>query len=515
MIRSLLSRSAVAATFAAAVTVAGPAPMALAGTINVTTQVDEFSDPGPGAGCSLREAIQAANTDSPFGGCTGATAGTDTINVPAGTYTLTGAAGEDANVSGDLDIDSPVTLDPTGVVVIDGGLVDRVLDILPGAGLTAADLRITRGDSTSGGGVRNLSGTVVLTGVTLNGNEGGEGGALFNDGTATLRNVTLSGNSATINGGGMYNSGTATLNNVTIVENSADQDANGSGDGGGIFVQSGTVTPSNTIVGDNTDRSTGADPRHNDCSGTLTSGGYNLIEDTTGCTITGTTTGNITGQDPQLFRLQDNGGPTPTHALKHISPALDTGNPAQPGTGGSACEGTDQRGFPRPQGPRCDMGAFELLQPSELLCLGKPVTIRGTPGADILVGTTRRDVILALNGDDVVDALGGKDRVCAGAGNDRVLGRSGRDQVAGQAGNDRAIGHGGDDVLRGQGGRDRLKGKGGNDTLRGGPKPDRLKGGAGNDTLRGGPKPDRLNGGAGTDTCRGGGGRDVIRRCER
>lgn len=468
-------------------------PSALAGTINVNTTADEYNT---GAACSLREAILAANSDAPFGGCTGAAPGPDTINLPAGTYTLTGAAGEEANVSGDLDIASPVTFDPTGKVVIDGGLVDRVLDLQPGSSLTASDLTITRGDVTSGGGIRNVSGTLTLMGVTLSGNLGGNGGAIFNDGTATLRNVTLSGNVATLGGGGLYNSGTATLNNVTIADNTADNDANGSGDGGGIFVPSGTVTLSNTIVGDNIDKSTGTDPKHNDCSGTLASGGYNLIEDTTGCTIGGVATGNLTGVDPRLEALADNGGPTLTHALRNNSPALDAGNPAAPASGPSACESTDQRGTKRPQGPRCDIGSFEREQPTEVQCLGRPVTISGTSGNDIITGTTKRDVIRALGGDDTIDALGGNDRVCAGSGNDRVLARSGGDQVAGGSGNDRAIGHGGDDLLRGQGGRDRLKGKGGNDTL------------------RGGAEPDRLNGGAGTDTCRGGGGRDVIRRCE-
>jgi Ca2+-binding RTX toxin-like protein len=256
------------------------------------------------------------------------------------------------------------------------------------------------------------------------------------------------------------------------------------------------VTISNTLLGGNQDKSTGADPNHPDCSGSVTSGGSNLIQNTTGCTVGGTTTGNITGSNPQLMALADNGGPTPTHALRKGSPAVDAGNPAAPGSGATACETTDQRSIPRPQGPRCDIGSFEREQPSEVQCLGRPVTMTGTSGNDVLTGTTKRDVIRALGGDDVIDALGGNDRVCAGAGNDRVNGRSGRDVVAGGAGNERIRGAGGDDDLRGQGGRDRLKGKGGDDVL------------------RGGPEPDALNGGGGIDTCRGGGGRDRIRRCE-
>ena len=38
-------------------------------TITVTTTSDEYNTSGTGAGCSLREAITAANTDAPFGGC--------------------------------------------------------------------------------------------------------------------------------------------------------------------------------------------------------------------------------------------------------------------------------------------------------------------------------------------------------------------------------------------------------------------------------------------------------------
>lgn len=471
-------------------------PSALAGTISVTTTTDQFNT---GTECSLREAVEAANTDADFGGCTGAAAGPDTITLPAGTYTLTIAPTPDGNADGDLLIGSDITLDPTGAVRIDGGMIDRVFSVGSAGALTASDLTITRGVTPDQGAAILSGGSLTLTGVTLTGNQTGLGGGAISNagGTATLKNVTISGNQAGGDGGGLNNvSGTATLNNVTLAGNVADSDASGDGDGGGIFNDAGTTAVSNTIIGDNTDGSTGGSPRAPDCAGTIQSGGYNLIEDVGGCTIAGVTTGNIFNRNPQLFSLADNGGSTPTHALRKGSDAVDGGNPAAPGSSATACETTDQRGIPRPQGPRCDIGSFEREQPSEVQCLGRPVTMTGTSGNDVLTGTPKRDVIRALGGDDVIDALGGNDRVCAGAGNDRVNGRSGRDVVAGGAGNDRVRGAGGDDDLRGQGGRDRLKGKGGDDLL------------------RGGPKRDNLNGGAGTDTCRGGGGRDRIRRCE-
>jgi hypothetical protein len=56
--------------------------------------------------------------------------------------------------------------------------------------------------------------------------------------------------------------------------------------------------------------------------------GYNLIETTTNCILSGTMVGNVTGQDPKLGPLQNNGGSTPTQALLPGSPAIDTGNPA-------------------------------------------------------------------------------------------------------------------------------------------------------------------------------------------
>ena len=58
--------------------------------------------------------------------------------------------------------------------------------------------------------------------------------------------------------------------------------------------------------------------------------------------------------DPLLGPLQDNGGPTFTHALLPGSPAIDH-IPAE------NCEvTTDQRGVARPQGAACDIGAYEL-----------------------------------------------------------------------------------------------------------------------------------------------------------
>jgi hypothetical protein len=84
----------------------------------------------------------------------------------------------------------------------------------------------------------------------------------------------------------------------------------------------------------------------------------NLIENISGATITGTTTGNILGQDPKLGLLASNGGPTLTHALLPGSPAIEAADPAN-------VLPSDQRGFARPKDGdrngvvRADIGAFE------------------------------------------------------------------------------------------------------------------------------------------------------------
>ena len=63
------------------------------------------------------------------------------------------------------------------------------------------------------------------------------------------------------------------------------------------------------------------------------------------------------GLNPRLGPLQNNGGPTPTHALLAGSPARNAADPARPGSGYPACGPLDQRG--RSRDARCDMGAFE------------------------------------------------------------------------------------------------------------------------------------------------------------
>lgn len=203
-----------------------------------------------------------------------------------------------------------------------------------------------------GGGVWNTA-TMTVDASTINGNAADfQGGGFANLGTLTLTNSTVSGNQAEDSGGGIRNQGTLTLASVTIFGNETQAS------GGGISSASGSATLRNTIVAGNIASDPGAD-----CAGTLVSQGYNLLQSTTGCTIGGTTTGNVVGRDPQLGGLTSNGGPTKTHSLPRTSPAIDAANPAS--SGATTCPSTDQRASKRPRDgngdgtARCDIGAYE------------------------------------------------------------------------------------------------------------------------------------------------------------
>jgi CSLREA domain-containing protein len=382
----------------------------------VVTTTDDVVDPTDGE-TSLREAIAYAN----------AHAGEDTITFSSRfdtqqTITLSGT---------ELELTDPATTTITGpganLLAINGGGLSRVFNVGVGASAALSGLTITGGNADNGGGLSN-SGTATLTDCTVSANSAtGGGGGIFNSTgdpndpipTLTLNNCTISGNSVSPgNGGGVFNSGTATLTNCTISENSVsavqfsgggyEPPPPGSGAGGGVF-NSGTATLTNCTISKNSASGLFVDRHGNflgsffgrggglsgegftlantivagnsaelaapDVSGSVTSGGHNLIGITDGSTdpvggnpwllsdLTGTST---LPRDPMLDSLANHGGPTPTMALLAGSPAINAGTSA-------GAPSTDQRGLGRVGA--VDIGAFEYQTPVQV-----PSTTTATGG---------------------------------------------------------------------------------------------------------------------------------------
>lgn len=279
------------------------------------------------------------------GGAGIANAGTGTatlLNVRVESNTADGRGGGIAN-AGEMQIMNSSVASNASLTDDGGGIVNEgVLSLLLS--------EVTGNRAKSGAGIDNIKGSVKINDSTLAENAAtSDGGGVFNSGTVSAVNATISGNTAGGAGGGIANraEGSVTLNNATIAGNTA------TGEGGGIAnAATATVSLSNSILASNTG-ATGAD-----CGGVVTSGGYNLIQSSGGCTLQGDPAGNVVGQDAKLAVLAKNDGPTRTRAPQAGSPAVDGGNPGKATGSGGTCAPADQRGVPREKG-RCDIGAFE------------------------------------------------------------------------------------------------------------------------------------------------------------
>jgi CSLREA domain-containing protein len=416
-------------------------------TIDVGTTADQY---GSGAGCGLREAVQAANANAAFGGCQ-AGSGADLIRLPGGTYRLTIApAGADLNDTGDLDNLGALEIRRRGraAVVINANSIDRGIE--SSGPLSLRNLEVRNGSSPdNGGGILNVVGQLTLENVTLAGNRAAiDGGGLSNYSNASLVNTTVSGNRADGSGGGIHAPGSSatTLRNVTVAGNSADADANGNGEGGGFSTQD-TFSTYDSLIGDNSDASPDAGDKNPDCySGPDFFPRYTLIEVFKPATcLVGFNPGtNITGLAPGLGPLRDNGGGVRTRAILG-GPALNAGG----SSGLDSCATTDQRGLARVLGGQCDLGAYERVA-----CKGLAATRVGSNARDVLRGTAGRDVFALFAGNDEAKGLGGGDVFCGGKGRDRLRGGRGRDRLFGGQGRDTLLGGPGRDKLRGGGGKD-------------------------------------------------------------
>ena len=250
-----------------------PPSSVLAASFNVS----RFDDPVPGScspgDCSLREAILAAN----------ASLGADTIDLPAGTYTLSiSGKNEDSNLTGDLDILDALTINglSTGATITAaGGWDDRIIDS-PIAGFTISltGLTIAGGNLSSGGGggIRSVAALTMIncfiqdnqafeaagmetsdslfmvSTIVRRNASGSTGGGLTMFGPSIIELSTITGNSASTSGGGIYYGGSLLqLIGSTISGNSA------AWYGGGIEMLGTTISINGSTISDNTSFGTG------------------------------------------------------------------------------------------------------------------------------------------------------------------------------------------------------------------------------------------------------------------
>jgi len=201
--------------------------------------------------CSLRDAILISNSNGQD----------DTIHVPAGHYTLTiPGVGEDAGLTGDLDIESPdmVTIvgEGPGVTIIDGNALDRVfhIDHFGNGTVILEGLTITGGATDfSGGGIFNWDATLIINSCEITGNHVNgttnpfKGGGISNEeGLLWINDTVISHNSSENQAGGVYSGETATTQFVrcALHDNSAST-------GGGMYTR-GTSYFNNVTFFDNT-----------------------------------------------------------------------------------------------------------------------------------------------------------------------------------------------------------------------------------------------------------------------
>ena len=370
------SRAFAVAGVACAVLTFG-ATQAQGATLTVTRTDDPVSSTCTPSDCSLRAAITQANID----------AANDTIVIPAGNYQLTSAAGGDISINATVTLMGPgaafVTIVPAATysgLTISSGTV--VISGVTFAGSTAPN---------SGGGI-SATGTAALTlnsdRFTNNGVSGQtDGGALYDDSTGPLTiNASLFDSNKGYNGAAVWSAGPTRIVNSTFINNTGGN-TSANGEGGAVQLDTGTLV-NDTFTGNECFNGSG-------CGGAVWGGSismadtivagnlaYDPVSNTTATDNCGVSAITVTGPDledattcdgftihgdPKLGPLQDNGGPTNTLALASGSPAINAGS-------NSSCAAVDQRGVARPQGPSCDIGAFEFQMPA---ISGKP-TLSGT-----------------------------------------------------------------------------------------------------------------------------------------
>ena len=240
--------------------------------ITVTSAADNMTVDGQ---VTLREAIEAANTDTRVDGST-AGSGADTIQFAAG------LSGQTILLDGEeLQINSSLTINGLGadLLTIDGDDSSRIFQVAFGSTVTISGLTLTNGFADEGGAIENSSANLTLNNLKITFNEAGIGGAIF--GAATVNNCTITDNVATsTQGGAIRNSsgGTLNINGSTFARNRV---MNGGKGGGAIYDRgNGVITIVNSTFTENSSADDGGAIHMDDGTGsnstlTISNSGFN------------------------------------------------------------------------------------------------------------------------------------------------------------------------------------------------------------------------------------------------
>jgi hypothetical protein len=361
---------------AGAVALAAPATAA-AETYTVTSQEDSPEATCEGQSCqSIRAALGVAGDG-------------DSIRIPAGVYrlalgplevaedvTIVGAGAAETAVRGPIqarmqaregriprvfqigNFNLRPSVEISHLTIADGSVsCGNGGNVLNYGRLRLHHVHVTNGWASSGGGIANFDGSLVVDKSLIEGNSAGGcegaggGGGIFSEAAApdalVVRDSTITDNYAGFGGGvavADYSEVdqplSARIERVTLARNGAYIGS------GGLHAEPGTrVHVTGSIIAENTALES---EEPSNCGTTPVDGGGNLAfpDD---CDFGAEA-------DPQLSQeLVEGLGETALLTIPPGSPAVDRAG---------ACEGVDQRDLVRPQGDACDAGAYEVVAPA-------------------------------------------------------------------------------------------------------------------------------------------------------
>jgi hypothetical protein len=376
--------------------------LARANTIVVNTLDSGVTDTFPL--CTLEEAVIAADTQAPSGGCPAGTGNSDTIEfivtgsiVPDNTLTL-------GNSSENLLIQGPTFgcsgAGPCGIT-INGDLGEEIFDV-EGPDLELASLNLTGGSSEFGGAIFSGGSEIFVFDSTFVENGALEGGAIFPvESLLDLVNDTFVGNEAEF-GGAIFNEDAEMLiTNVTFSGNEAAEGADIATDLGESFTNSSIFA--NSISGGN-------------CSGVIDDG-FNISDDDT-CGFVSPSINDSTTLNLDPLGLQNNGGPTETVALESGSQAIDFIPIADCFSFPDEPVDTDQRLFARPDEGEdvCDAGAYESGSVAPITLNMKTERVQIARGSAANTDQVNMGFTFTYNGDPDCDISTGGDEDALNSG---------------------------------------------------------------------------------------------------